>query len=430
MNTLNEYELSRIRKLYQDQLRSEQAGETQLRRSKSSRLSSGPRRGSQRQVNGVSSEMKLDFWRRIFRDAKQSANQYGHILEPAGVDLNRYQHALRLGMRSGSRLVQRSSSGLVRFGRALFDFQAKNEQEISLRRGDLVEIIKAIDHNWALVEDCQSGLQGIAPLGYLDYSVGCAVAKRDVSGDQRLGSSRTQANANLVGRQLLPMNKGEPITLLRRLRGHWYEASNTRQAMGLVWSNDLEIIKKPVLVSAQNPLDGTPEPHSGASSHFEDPASANEADFSNNQTDSEFCDPEDELWTSRGQRRRARSASGSQSRNFKSEIYDDDVTCECRVSGFETDQKPRRSTSSPYILSQQPQLPPKPQFLVQTCTTGELPRLCRAKYAYKPRQKDELELVVGDILLVVHECDDGWFIGSSYTTKEMGTFPGNFVEFV
>ena len=56
------------------------------------------------------------------------------------------------------------------------------------------------------------------------------------------------------------------------------------------------------------------------------------------------------------------------------------------------------------------------------------PKYYIVKYGYKPQQEDELELLVGDILTVTMQCDDGWFYGKSGTTKKQGTFPSNYVE--
>lgn len=52
----------------------------------------------------------------------------------------------------------------------------------------------------------------------------------------------------------------------------------------------------------------------------------------------------------------------------------------------------------------------------------------RALYNYRPQNDDELELLEGDIVLVMEKCDDGWYVGSSQRTGFFGTFPGNYVE--
>ncbi|KAE9553894.1 hypothetical protein FO519_002883 [Halicephalobus sp. NKZ332] len=52
----------------------------------------------------------------------------------------------------------------------------------------------------------------------------------------------------------------------------------------------------------------------------------------------------------------------------------------------------------------------------------------RAIYPYKPEHPDELELQENDIVFVVEKCGDGWYIGTLLRTGQFGTFPGNYVE--
>lgn len=487
MNTLNEFELNRIRKFYNtnnrhydddgDDRRADRRQQQKLFRSKSSRL----RQPRQQQLQSIANNCDYNNGNLAnntyrYRQAK-SAERLADNNQQFEIDLNRYQRAF-LGKDQLSR--RRLRSDKVSFGRALFDFQAANSRELSLKRNDLLEILKFLDHQWALVEDCQSGLQGLVPLSYIDHNVGCAVAKRDVSNKQRVfvnsqgcclipsqpigGSCEPTAElapgANSVA--LLQMSKGEPITLIKRLSGgHWYEASNTRQATGLVWSNDLDIIKQPVLssnlASERQPRQQQPRPQQQRDdcSRLLGRQQQINSDAKNNQDLDDFSDDnelaaeynyigqagdEQILILESGERvlakRRPRSASGGcpqrccyqagakvpQTKQFAPTTSSVNITCN-RADDDDDDsnrQLPRRSSSSPYLAA-----PSEHRKLAQQ---ADLPRLCRAKFAYKPKQRDELELVVGDILVVIHECDDGWFIGSSYSSKETGTFPGNFVE--
>ena len=52
----------------------------------------------------------------------------------------------------------------------------------------------------------------------------------------------------------------------------------------------------------------------------------------------------------------------------------------------------------------------------------------RARYRYAPQNEDELELQEGDIVKVMEQCDDGWYVGMSERSNEFGTFPGNYVQ--
>lgn len=371
----------------------------------------------------------------------------------------------------------------MRFGKALFDFQAKNERELSLRRGDLVELIEmSNDHNWVRVEDCQSGLQGFVPLSYIDYSVGCAVAKRDVQiGHGSMGTCKIRVGDRLQEAPILPMSKGEPITLIRRLTcQQCYEASNTRQAVGVVWSSDLEVIKQPVLAdtditSYENARTTVDRQFGQTSARISQNHDQFDEDFDYEDEDDDeeemfILDTGERILARRQRRPRARSASSTLGKQQHLDTFETGVeqqqlrpSC-CSASSQLLKMAPRRSLSSPYIGAERKspttqrdnfnlhkQEPGAIQSGSATAYTAHhlqrrsvnsgttsLPRLCKAKFAYKARQKDELDLKVGDILLVVHECDDKWFIGchwdgQSSTTqdsREMGTFPGNFVEYV
>lgn len=421
MNTFNEFELNRIKKLYSDELNS------RLQRFASGSNKSALPAQQSASTQGLAATTKS-------ADRPTARSQQACCLGSSPfVDPLRYQRALAHRPRSSARakLGRSASISASRFGRALFDFQAKSGRELSLRRGDLVEMLELLDHSWARVEDCQSGLQGLVPLNYIDYSVGCAVAKRDVSGQQRVttrlacvpGSKDLLAEAHL-----LPMSKGEPITLIRRLSGHWYEASNTRQVMGLVWSNDLDIIKQPVLTGLEQQT--TPSPlQAGTSARPRGHRFTHELD--ERQSDQ---DEDEMLILSSGERvlarRRARSASGARPHPLGVDCCAPPLADSASRTANDADphhrRLPRRSSSSPFILSAAEQAPPE----VEPARQQQVARLCRAKFPYKPRQADELELQAGDLLAVLHECDDGWLLGSSYTSKLVGSFPGNFVEFI
>jgi len=49
-----------------------------------------------------------------------------------------------------------------------------------------------------------------------------------------------------------------------------------------------------------------------------------------------------------------------------------------------------------------------------------------ALYPYEACNDDELDLVAGDVVLVVEICDDGWYVGTCERTGAFGTFPGNY----
>lgn len=52
----------------------------------------------------------------------------------------------------------------------------------------------------------------------------------------------------------------------------------------------------------------------------------------------------------------------------------------------------------------------------------------RAVFNYRPVNSDELELREGDLIYVLEQCDDGWFVGTNSRNGFFGTFPGNYVK--
>nr|XP_033811774.1 SH3 domain-containing protein 21 isoform X2 [Geotrypetes seraphini] len=59
-------------------------------------------------------------------------------------------------------------------------------------------------------------------------------------------------------------------------------------------------------------------------------------------------------------------------------------------------------------------------------TVKKQQRWCKAKFSYSPEKPDELELIAGDIVEVLHEIEDGWWLGKKGVY--VGAFPSNFVE--
>ena len=53
----------------------------------------------------------------------------------------------------------------IPLARVIFDFHALSSREISVHKGDIVIVLRPIDHNWVEVEDTQSGLKVSLPRG-------------------------------------------------------------------------------------------------------------------------------------------------------------------------------------------------------------------------------------------------------------------------
>lgn len=69
----------------------------------------------------------------------------------------------------------------------------------------------------------------------------------------------------------------------------------------------------------------------------------------------------------------------------------------------------------------------QPSSSLSASSTSNLPAAYIALYPYKPQKTDELELRKGGIYMVTERCQDGWFKGTSNRTQKCGVFPGNYV---
>lgn len=70
--------------------------------------------------------------------------------ESAGVHLNRYSRAFA---------EKADAISSIKLARVMYDFNALASRELSAKKGDILIIRRPVNHNWAEVEDPQSGLK-------------------------------------------------------------------------------------------------------------------------------------------------------------------------------------------------------------------------------------------------------------------------------
>ncbi|XP_053310635.1 SH3 domain-containing protein 21 isoform X2 [Spea bombifrons] len=78
------------------------------------------------------------------------------------------------------------------------------------------------------------------------------------------------------------------------------------------------------------------------------------------------------------------------------------------------------------LLNNNGQQYPRSIRKVNACIQKKKQRWCRADYAYNPGKPDELDLCPGEIIEVLEEIEDGWWLGKKGNL--IGAFPSNFVQ--
>lgn len=268
--------------------------------------------------------------------------------------------------------AQRREEKKMKAARLKFDFQAESPKELTLQKGDIVYIHKEVDRNW--LEGEHHGRVGIFPSNYVEVLPPTEVPKPIKAPTiQVLEYGEALALYNFRGELPVELSfrKGERVCLVRRVDENWYEgriSGTSRQ--GIFPATYVQVLKEPrVKASAEEfpPSPAAASPRPGSPSLPSSP-------------------------------RRLAFASPP------------------------SPKLPRaRAQSPPPPAAARPQAAPSYNGSEIQWT------LYRALYQYRPQNADELELLEGDRVDVMQQCDDGWFVGVSRRTQKFGTFPGNYV---
>ncbi|XP_068145859.1 uncharacterized protein CAP isoform X1 [Drosophila tropicalis] len=251
--------------------------------------------------------------------------------------------------------------------KALYNFQGQTSKELSFRKGDTIYIRRQIDANW--FEGEHNAMIGLLPASYVEIvsrDGARTPAKRPSEGQAR-AKYNFQAQSGIE----LSLNKGELVTLTRRVDGNWFEGKIANRK-GIFPVSYVEILTD-----------------IGA----EDIAARTTTTVINSQSTTNLRPNLDVLRTNINNEFNTLTQNGAQPPN-----------------GILKDTRGLHKTDALHVD-----------------TTSE-PVAYRALYKYRPQNSDELELLEGDLVHVLEKCDDGWFVGTSQRTGCFGTFPGNYVE--
>ncbi|XP_068211202.1 E3 ubiquitin-protein ligase SH3RF3 isoform X4 [Palaemon carinicauda] len=263
--------------------------------------------------------------------------------------------------------------------KALYNYERKEARDLSFKKGDVINLRKKIDVNWFQGE--LNGHVGFFPASYVQVIT-------------PLPSHIPQCKAlydfkmtNDEERDCLTFNKGEIITVLRRVDENWAEGKlNSRIGIFPLSFVDLNSAAKALMkLSLKHSLeivspteDGTNRNNSLGPSGL-GAGGPGPADAEVNQ-----------------------EASSNEDQSTKSESVGSP-----RLRSSTLSNKVTVSSSTPQV----------------TATTFYV-----ALYSYQGRKADELELRKGYIYTVTEKCQDGWFKGRCITTDKAGVFPGNYVQ--
>ncbi|XP_050736701.1 E3 ubiquitin-protein ligase SH3RF1-like isoform X6 [Eriocheir sinensis] len=263
--------------------------------------------------------------------------------------------------------------------KALYNYERKEARDLSFKKGDVIILRKKIDSNWYQGE--LNNQLGFFPASYVQIIT-------------PLPSHIPQCKAlydfkmtNDEERDCLTFNKGEIITVLRRVDENWAEGklgsrigifplsfvdlnSAAKALMKLSLKHSVEIISP----TEENSSPGSTVSHANGDGNGLVPQGPSSLE----ETAAEITTPPESIGSPR----------------LRSSV--------------------QSSSSTTPVSSSTPQV---------NATTFYV-----ALYSYRGRKADELELKKSHIYTVTEKCQDGWFKGRCITTDRTGVFPGNYVQ--
>ncbi|XP_055856385.1 E3 ubiquitin-protein ligase SH3RF1 isoform X2 [Episyrphus balteatus] len=355
---------------------------------------------------------------------------------------------------------------------ALYDFQSKEPNDLSFKKGDVILLRRKVDANWFVGE--LNGREGTFPLNYVQVIVPLPVPQCIALYDFKMGPNEEEGCLNF--------KRGTMIHVLRRVDHNWAEG-RIGSCIGIfpiafVEMNALaeQLLDGSLQVQPTNnhqqhmpnatprnlppiPFDSSANDSTSSSSTVTT-TSPNSTCSSNSSSNSIPSSPGSNPTSPQNnpavkyrdykEKRHSLNALTSgvglsiiQSNRHSAEILSVPVSS---TGGQESGSNQMQSggqaaqsasTSSRGLNSlgstMREQNSAPTQSRVNVLKTGgqqnvppSLPWGYLALYPYKPRKTDELELKKGCVYIVTERCLDGWFKGKNWQDMS-GVFPGNYV---
>ncbi|XP_069964331.1 uncharacterized protein CAP isoform X15 [Bactrocera oleae] len=277
------------------------------------------------------------------------------------IPLNRYDDFQSdLAPKSPNAITTRTAA------RALYNFQGQNARELTFKKGDIIYIRRQIDRNW--YEGEFNAMIGLLPVSYVEV-VNKEIARQQPKKPSE-GQARAKYNFQAQSGIELSLNKGELVTLTRRVDENWFEGKIANRK-GIFPVSYVEVLTD---IGAEDIAARTVITEQASVTNLRPSLDTLRTNINN-----EF-----NLITKNGHQPPNGILKETKHHNNKIDALHVDTHSE--------------------------------------------PLVYRALYKYRPQNSDEMELLEGDIVHVLEICDDGWFVGTSQRTGCFGTFPGNYVE--
>ncbi|GFQ87681.1 sorbin and SH3 domain-containing protein 1 [Trichonephila clavata] len=140
------------------------------------------------------------------------------------------------------------SPDLKLLARALFDFNAETSKEISLKKGDIVLVLRQLDKNW--YEGEKNGCIGIFPISYVEI-VPPEHASTPVKSVIE-GTSKVRYDFTAQTSVELSVKKGDIVNLIRKVDSNWYECRFNNKK-GIIPASYLQVLQEPIEKTTLSP---------------------------------------------------------------------------------------------------------------------------------------------------------------------------------
>lgn len=321
--------------------------------------------------------------------------------------------------------------------RVRYNFTAQTGVELTLRKGDIVTLLRSVDENW--YEGRVGNKQGIFPRSYVevifDPSTPLVTPAPSVITTPMTGTPEMLSPSGYDAPTPPPQPSPRAFSPRSSAFQHHQQRQFSPQQQGISPHQQTLSPQQQGI----SPHQQTFSPQQQGLSPHQQTFSAQQQGLSSHQ---QAFSPQRSNYTSpRYDGPQQRMDDGPVRLNGYSQ-YNGDYN----VSPQHQGQQQGRPRQSPTIgrkqfVSNGPTYPPSANINYNVETNNNEIRnkvpdddlaLCRyrAVFAYRPQNDDELELLEGDEVYVMERCDDGWYVGTSNRTAMFGTFPGNYVQLI